>query len=174
MPYTTPVTFVAGDVLTAAQMNTQVRDNVSFLANPPACRVFHSVAQATTSGSAAVCAFDSERLDTDNMHSTSVNNGRITFNTAGLYYVQALIRWQQNGTGYRDIGIWKLGTTAIAYDIIQPLSVNVTIHQVSTIYKFIVGDWVQLNVFQNSGGALNIDSTAESSPEFSAVWVGRG
>lgn len=37
--------------------------------------------------------FDSERWDTDGMHSTSTNTGRLTCVTSGLYLVFANVQW---------------------------------------------------------------------------------
>jgi hypothetical protein len=42
---------------------------------------------------------------------------------------------------------------------------------VSTIVRLSVGDYLEAVVYQNSGGALNIDTYAEWSPVFFAYWV---
>lgn len=49
MAYTTPSTWVAGNVLTAAQLNQQVRDNVSFLAGTKGAEIVTSQTTASTS-----------------------------------------------------------------------------------------------------------------------------
>src|SRR5262245_7924090 len=88
MGYTTPTTHSTGDLITASIWNTDLVDNIKFLANPPACRVYNSDdSNGVVDQTDLAVSFDSERFDTDNMHSTSSNKSRITFNTAGVYVV---------------------------------------------------------------------------------------
>lgn len=175
MAYTTPRSWVAGDVLTAAQLNVDVRDNVSFLANPPACRVYHNAAQSYANTATAVAsAFNTERYDTDTMHDNVTNNSRITIKTAGLFLVEGTGAFAINATGGRFIGVKLNGTTFLAAAV-HPGNASLGGHMtVSTIYKFAVNDYIELTFAQNSGGALNLDAAAAYSPEFAATWIGLG
>ena len=38
MPWTTPKTWATNEVVTAANMNTHLRDNMAFLGSPPSSR----------------------------------------------------------------------------------------------------------------------------------------
>lgn len=144
--------------------------------DPPACRVFNSAnISITTSGVSQTLTYDSERYDTDSMHSTSVNTGRITFNTAGIYTVTSQIIFFNNSVGERYIAIVLNGTTTI---VRNQFAANGTggpwRMQASTTYKFSVSDYIETSVFQTSGGALNINFEGNDSPEFMATWIGRG
>lgn len=175
MAYTTPKTWTAGEIVTAANMNQQVRDNISFLANPPACRVYNNANISTTSGASALAlTFNSERYDTDGMHSTSVNTDRITINTAGLYVITADVWFASNATGRRAAFVNLNGIVTITGLVISATNGDDTDMNLATTYKLAAGDYLQVLVQQNSGGALNVRGVGNVSPEFSATWVGRG
>lgn len=180
MAYTTPATWVAGAVLTAAQLNTQLRDNVSFLANPPACRVYHNAAQTLVNNTPLTVAFNSERYDTNTMHDTSTNNSRITFNTAGLYVVTFnCVMDADNDLNWAYSQIVKnAALTPIAQATLGAMTdagLSPSLH-VSTIYKFAAADYIQVTVAQKntSANSKNLGSLADYSPEFAATWIGLG
>lgn len=174
MPYTTPTTITTGQLVTASLMNNEWVNNIAFLANPPACRVYHNANQSVANGAVAYLSFNSERYDTDSMHNTVTNNGRITFNTAGLYHVFAQIVFASNVTGVRAIEIRRNGGNNIILNTVQATSAFNTRMGISTIWKFAAADYIECGVFQNSGGALNAEFNADYSPEFGATWIGLG
>jgi hypothetical protein len=83
MAWTVPRTWVTSEVVTAALMNTHVRDNEVFLRAHHGCRLFKSATQTVSSGATDVVSFNSEDYDTDALHDTVTNNSRITI-PAGL------------------------------------------------------------------------------------------
>lgn len=169
MPFQTPPNFVAGAVLTEAQLDI-LSENETFLANPPKCRVFHSAAISTTNGTDKVLTFDSERFDTDTMHSAVTNPSRITFTTAGTYLIGANIEVAANTAGFRNLKLRLNGTTSIGELLVPPASASSRL-SVSTLYAFAATDFVEVVVHQTSGVALDVLATAAFSPEFFAVWV---
>ena len=174
MPYTTPHTITVGELVTVDTMNDEWGGNVAFLANPPACRVYHNAAQSTTTGVELSLALNSERWDTDTMHSTVTNNSRITFTTGGLYLLVGHIEFAANATGYRLASIRWQNTTTLAVQTTKPHGTFADRLTVTCVYGFGAGEWVELRAFQDSGGSLNVNSTANFSPELSATWIGRG
>lgn len=175
MPYTTPHTITVGELVTVDTMNDEWGGNVAFLANPPACRVYHNAAQASPNLTEQALAMNSERYDTDSMHSTVSNTSRITFNTAGLYVVSGHGRFVAAAAGIRQFGIRLNGTTYIATHLQAMPGAGVVVPMsVSTVYKFAATNYVELVSFQDSGGSLNVESVANTSPEFAATWIGRG
>lgn len=177
MAYTTPRTWVAGEYPTAAQMNANVRDNISFLANPPACRVFHNATIShTTSAAWQTLTFNSERFDTAAMHDTATNNPRITFTVGGLYLIGGHVEFAAHATGMRGLRIQhSSGVTLAATHNAAVTTAGVSQHVlVTTVAAQAAGQYVVLDAWQNSGGALSIFSAAASTPEFWAVWVGLG
>lgn len=172
MPYTSLTTVASGNVIDPAWGNL-VDSNLDFLANPPACRVYSSGSFShASSGSAQPITFNSERYDTDSMHSTSVNTDRVTFTTAGLYLVEGGVQWDANATGVRYLAIRLNGSTIIR--LRQDNAVNDLGQLVSTVYKFAAADYVQLMAFQNSGATRTIIAAGNYTPELSATWVGLG
>lgn len=129
------------------------------------CRVYNNAALTIGSGAITGLTFNSERYDTDSFHSTSVNTGRITFNRDGRYLITAHIRWASNATGYRQIYFRLNAATIIAMDHKLPVTGDVTSQFLTTIYDFVATDYIEVIVFQNSGGNLNVDSAGNYSPE---------
>lgn len=178
MAYQAPRTWVAGEYPTAAEYNQDLRDNVSFLANPPACFVYNSANQPINDATETTLTFDSERHDTDSMHSTSSNTGRITFNTAGLYLIEGNIRIAA-GADYSMayLSIRRDGTTEIAIVLHTTTTFNTNpILCVSVVRKFTATQYVELRAYQDNTAntARNVLNNAESSPTFSATWIGLG
>lgn len=178
MAYSSPATVVTGTTITSTWGNS-VKTATDYLANPPACRVFHSAAQSIASATNTALAFNSERYDTNTMHDTVTNNSRITMNTAGLYIVTANIQLASD-TDYTTHDVWILlnGVTTIAnINNVNPGTAALSrIYQLVTTYKFAVTDYIQVMVRQvnTSAGANNVEVAANSSPEFAATWVGLG
>jgi hypothetical protein len=179
MAYATPRTWVAGDVLTAAQLNQDVRDNVSFLANEPSCRVYHNVDQSIAHSTLTTLAFNSERYDTDTMHDTVTNNSRITFTTAGVYVVSLNIEFPTFNDytlllaqillgGATVIAKQNLGTNS---QVTENIGLNVT-----TLYKFTAGQYVEARVRHVNGvaAARNVSAIGNYSPEFAATRIAIG
>jgi hypothetical protein len=174
MPYTAPATVVTGTTI-ASTWGNAVKAATDYLANPPACRLWHNAAQATTSGARLALAFNSEEFDTDGMHDTATNNSRITINTAGIYVVHGAVEWAaSNTTGVRQLEIRGNGSDATIYAI-QSVDPAAAARQatISLIRKFAVGNYIQLTVFQSSGIGINI-GTGSYTPFFAATWIGLG
>ncbi len=91
MAWSTPRTWTDPEVVTAAMMNAEVRDNMNFLRQHHGCRVYKSANQTIASGNNDVLTFNSEVYDTDAYHSTTTNTSRITIGTGldGYYLVLA-------------------------------------------------------------------------------------
>lgn len=145
--------------------NTWQQEGLFF--DPPACQAFHNTTQTALTGTVTTLLFNSERFDTDSMHSTVSLTDRITFNTAGIYVLTLKLFWDNNAVGIRFIGIFLSGATAITSQRI--VAANESEQTISEIYKFAVGDFINAQVFQTSGGTRTVGS-----PELSACWIGRG
>jgi hypothetical protein len=131
-------------------------------------RVYHNANQSTTSGTPLLLALNSERFDTDTIHDTVTNNSRLTCKTAGVYAIKGTVRFASNSTGARTLAIKLNGTTYLAYTQTNAVSSGslATILNIATTYAMAVNDYVELEATQSSGGALNVESIANYSPEF--------
>ena len=175
MAWTTPKTWSVSEVLTAANMNTYLRDNTDWIGTShPHCRVYNSAnISITTSGTAQAVTFDSERYDVANMHSTSSNTSRITVPTGGggVYIVGGALSWTANATGVRQTRLQTNGTTI--YLIAESATTTATSAMplpVATAIAMVAGDYVELIALQTSGGALNTLASSNYAPEFWAHW----
>ena len=178
MPYTSPATQTAGAVAAASWANS-IKAATDFLANPPACRVYHTANQSIPNSTESTVAFNSERYDTDSMHSTVTNNSRITITTAGLYAVSVSLQFGVDTDYTVAYAVLRVnGSTQIAYGGVGTWSAALVgpLVSVGTISKFAAGDYVEVRVLQAnaSAGANNIIASAQGSPEFSACWLGLG
>lgn len=132
-----------------------------------AARVYNSGNLSIAHNTVTALTFDSERFDTDGLHSTASNTSRLTAPVAGIYFVSGNIRWAANGTGRRDLYIVVNGTTTVAADSRPPVSGADPIDQsISTLVNLAAGDYVELQVYQSSGGALNVEVAGAFSPDF--------
>jgi hypothetical protein len=178
MPYTVPHTIASGELVTTTTMNNEWGGNVSFLANPPACRVYRAAAQSIPDAAVTTVTFDSERYDTNTMHDPVTNNSRITINTAGLYIVG--FSWELASAGdylvVADV-ILLNGTTSIASTLRrESTSVGAPRAVTTTVYKFAAGNYIEAQIFHDNSAnaARNLNASGNYSPEFWATWIGLG
>lgn len=117
--------------------------------------------------------FNSERYDTDDIHSIVSNTGLLVCKTAGVYEISASVRFQANATGVRYLSIWHSSGVHI---VRQSLLTNDATHDTwmnsSTQYDLAVDESVAVYVYQNSGGDLYVYNEANLSPEFMMQRIG--
>lgn len=172
MPWTTPRTWATGEVVTAAMLNQQVRDNHNFLYDAPAARAWRTTDQSIANATWTAVLCDSEYFDTDTMHSTSVNTQRLTAQTAARYYLHACVEFATNATGNRLVRIVRDDGTILTFSSLPPQATVAARLVAFTEYPLAVGQWVALEVYQASGAALNVVSAAHYSPVVGARRVG--
>ncbi len=101
--------------------------------------------------------------DDANLHSTTVNNSRLTL-TAGTWDLAAGLAW---GTaGLCGVAILLNGATYLAVDALVS---NPYRGAVSTVRTMVAGDYVECFGLQTSGGAVAPQVLAEYSPVLAAV-----
>ncbi|MBA7479975.1 hypothetical protein ES707_15419 [subsurface metagenome] len=131
-------------------------------------RVYHNVAQSIPKNVWTPLVFNSERYDTDTIHSTVTNNSRLTCKTAGKYVIVGNFEWADiPPTTYMRIILndeITIGYAGYYTYVPEPI--------VSTVYDLAVNDFVELSVWQGSGSAVDVPSVAEYSPEFMMQRIG--
>jgi len=186
--WTTPPTYTVSQILTAANLNSFIRDNGNFLHSPPGCQATRTTTQSIGSALNVAASFTGTDIyDTDTMHDPVGAPTVITFNTAGVYNVVLAVEFAANATGLRRYGI--NASIAAAPNIqmnanIQdtgptagvPSAGNVTLQ-----VKAAAADTCIALVFQTSGGALNLLGTNaagaqgnNASCQFGAQWISDG
>jgi len=171
MAYTTKKTFLTDAVLTAADMNTYVSDNVEWVydlikaweGGVPAARVSCSTSFEVAGSATTAIVFDTEVLDTDAIWEVAAPT-RLTCKTAGVYLITGNVKFAQ-----AQNFIIQLNGSAIAYysDTVTEAPKTIT-----TIYPLSVNDYVELFVKNTAGTAQNVMYVEGVSPVFSMVYMG--
>lgn len=101
--------------------------------------------------------FATETFDTNSYHSTVTNTTRITVPSTGYYAITWTISWAYNSTGRRVQTLFKNGNALVTF----PLGADGagsypdnTPSRSITLY-LTASDYLEINLFQNSGGGLN-------------------
>ena len=139
--------------------------------------VFVRQSAATTSianNTNTTVLFDTEEFDTDAYHSTSTNTGRITIpaGKAGKYAINSAFFFQEAANGARVLNIHKNGSN-YARSQMPPDSISQIAVTLNLVMDLAVGDYIEVVVFQNSGGSLNLyGGSAPIQGLFSAYLIG--
>lgn len=167
-------TWTAGEVATAAFMNSNVRDGGNFFLAQPCAELRQTVAQSLTSAAYTGITFDTEDADTDNGHSTVTNTSRYTSPTAGRLLVGGAVSFAANSAGVRATA-WALNGTQINGGQTTFVGTNLIEASVPARVKTIVvngsTDYIELHGYQNTGGALNTAVTAVNQSTMMVFWV---
>jgi len=193
MSWTTPKTWAVGDVLTAADMNTHVRDNMRWVGHAstggaPMCRRYHN-ATVTGIATATDLSFNTDVFTpigfdpvatTGNTLIGKVSVG-VSSGVQGMFvlgvHIRASLTWA-SGTGLVQVGIRDVALTNVIAR--QHVAVD---HSTSVNISCVTGWNTQLATGSltfaapldyNNYTNVDITSSADYSPEFWAVWVGRG
>lgn len=175
----TYITWVAGTVVTAAQMNANIRDAGNFQQARPYCNVFNNAGvTCSTSGTYFLVPWDTETEDNDSMHNNAVNPSRITFNTTGVYHITNCSSWASNATGYRgqqlrlNSGGSSAGGTQLQFAFVPSIGATAWNGgpRMSWYYRAAnIGDYLELFVDQTSGGSLATIGGAVAT-NFQCMW----
>lgn len=178
MSWTNPSTWVALATVTAAQLNEQIRDNLTWLkaamttsgisSDSALSKIKSAKCGASVSASGDTTAtdttdktllWDTEAWDTDGFHSTSSNTHRITIPSGldGTYLFTANVAFEANATGDRAVWIEDSGGTVRAkVDVDSPSASERCEVQCVLVYEAAAGDWFAVHVQQNSGGTRTV------------------
>jgi hypothetical protein len=160
MAWTAPSTWVAGAVLTAAELNEQLRDNMVALSVAPSCLVRRTTSLTGYTATSAI-AWNDAAFDTDSMFSAGAPT-RITINTTGIYNI--------NFAGVTTSATtMTLTSTAIAVNgtDISGLYITATGNGAfitsSVVASLTAGDYVTVGINYGSGSAFVISGAATTS-----------
>ena len=166
MAWTSPRTWTVGETLTAANMNTHVRDNLNWLANDrPRCRANMTGSQNITDSTQTAVQFGGiDSFDVGAMHDPASNNTRLTVPSGGggvyMFGVDN-IGWQANNNGVRDLGLRVNGLTTVAFQRV-PATQNTNTFPPSMVsfYALAATDYVEAMVTQTSGGTISVSTAS--------------
>lgn len=167
-----------GQVLTADSTQTTGLKWASASSSSTAvgCYIYKSGSQSINSSTATAVTFDSESFDTDNLHSTTTNTSRITIPSgkAGKYQVNATILFANNTSGLRRIELWLNGSIYQQDSMAVSSNDGRAFMTIASILNLSAGDYLEIYVFQNTGGALNVwgDDSNTKCSNFSVGYLG--
>lgn len=168
------ITWTTGQVVTAAQMNSNIRDAVNFILSPPVAVMRQTVAQTLTTGTWTGITLDTEDLDRDNGHSTVTNTSRYTAQTAGWYLPGGKISYASNATNRRwtrwDVNAAEINATRLS---MQAANGDLSELVMCSAWIFLnVNDFLEAKGFQDSGGNLNTSvATAGDQSRLNLQWM---
>lgn len=151
-------TWVAGEIVTAAYMNSNVRDPGNFFLSWPVFEGRQTLAQTLTTSVDTGILLDTEDIDTDNGHSTSANTSRYTPQTPGRFQLSGAVSFVSNTTGQRNAELGKNGSLVTGSSISLTPNTGASIRvPVRTMTQTANGstDYFELFGWQNTGAGLN-------------------
>jgi hypothetical protein len=180
-----PHTWTATDVYTGSAtgagkvpLNTELRDAVNFLNNPPIARLTsEGSAQTIPTGTTwTSIAFPTETVDSYNGHDNVTNNTRYTCQRAGLYLVAGLasIAETASNNGYRAVRLLVNGTTPYAGWTCLPQTAGTTGTAIyaTALIRMAAGDYVETQMQQTQSAATRtINAAANNCARMIAVWM---
>lgn len=164
-------------ILTYAEWNASLYSALSMILNPPMVHVQQKTAQTIANNSFTGLNFDTEVIDTEGVHSLTVNPSRITPKTPGWYMGWFGASWANNVTGRRIVQPRKNGSLLVSagtYGRVEwrPTASGTTQKGFRFWMPFNgTTDYLEAAVWQNSGASLaTFVANDEVYPELYLRW----
>jgi hypothetical protein len=167
--WTTPATWSTSELVTAAKMNAQVRDNLLFL-YPARAVCTTAAAPSFANNTLTIVRYDTVVEDSDSAVTTGAA-WKYTAPVAGLYAVTAAILWETTtawaGTSAEttEMQIYKNGAAYRALEFLTPISTGGSsgyVHlQGSALVRLAASDTTDIRAVQRTGGALTLIADAK-------------
>src|SRR5690606_20421553 len=146
--------------------HTQYLNNARHAAIHQMCKVSRTTDQSIPNATVTVVQFNNTIYDPGGWHSTVTNPSRITVPADGVYHVHALISYNSNPTGQRQIRIATNGNIDSGNQQLDCIFVNPAIGgihsmQADAILRLSAGDYIEVGAYQDSGGPLGIAGRVE-------------
>jgi len=163
----------AGDFITESDWDNSIAANINNLIVPPVCVAYNDASISIPNDAVTELTFNSEAIDTDGMHSTFSNTGRITIGTTGIYVATLVCSFAVNSSGLRSLYIAVDGSDYVAALDVPANSVGgASLSLTTRALALTSGQYLTGHAYQNSGGALGLAANL-TSPFFSIHFVGR-
>jgi hypothetical protein len=169
-----PHVFIAGEVATAANVNT-FGTAINFLKTPPIFEANQTVAQSFSSASTPTTGLTvtTEVVDSANGHSTSTNTSRYVAVYPGWYEAGGGIAFAANATGSRGCD-WAVNGAALnGTHAWLPANGSGYTAVPARVKKLFLNatDYVEEWGSQTSGAGLNTSVASVEQPSFSLKWI---
>jgi len=160
MVWTDPKTFTVGELLTAADLNTYVRDNLDFLYRKPIVTVRLTSTQSVVSASDHAVQWDEAEWDYADTAMWDVGTpGSIVIDRPGIYEVVPSGLWEgtTGDSSKREVAVELNGTTRLTMD--SRLSTSSPEGQAKIFTNLGTGDYLEIVVRHLSGAAIDLQPT---------------
>lgn len=129
-------------------------------------RISHNASQSITTATPTILSLNTTRR----ANGITVGSDRLTALEAGWYVLAAHVAWATNATGMRSVALKLNGATYLGSNHITAFTTPSTLNMsVATVHYLNVNDYVQIEVYQESGGGLNVTTAANYSPELAIM-----
>lgn len=140
------------------------------------CVLTKSAAQTIPAQTNTAVTWNTELIDTDAFHSTVSNTSRITIPAAlgGKYLITGTIQWNMANNAMSRLLIYK-NNAQFSYNQ-YPNDGEIRTNQITMVMNLSVGDYIELYVYQDSGGSNDLISatsgTYMNASTFQATRIG--
>ena len=172
-------TWVAGELATSTMLNSNIRNPGDFFLAPPWVHLSDTADQSISNNTWTAATWNSAIVDNENMHPGS--GGTVTVVRAGLYALHGISLFAANATGTRGLRFTRNGSVLYSQSTYSSYGAGAagqgspeTACNLSDPGTYCdTGDTLVMEVFQNSGGALNLlrNYSTNIYSWFSARWV---
>jgi hypothetical protein len=119
---------------------------------------YRNTTQAIGDSSWTSVQLNAEDYDVGTMHDNATNNTRVTIPTGGggVYLIKGRVAFAATATGTRAARFYKNNATALAQVNVSNAGAADAVSQTTaTIEVLAAADYIEFQVYQNSGGNLN-------------------
>lgn len=169
----------AGVTSIASSAITDVRPIASFASTVPACNLTATQNKTVGPGATVTLTWDYEKWDPTLMHDTSTQTDRLNIKEPGIYLVYSMVFWKQqssqNINGPLNFSIYRNrngSVDQIARDTMYLGAVSQGVQSCMKLVECQTGDYLYVQVTNNSTQTIDIDATQPYSPYFGVVKLG--
>jgi len=114
--------------------------------------------QSISNATFTIANFGGENFDTNTFHDNTTNNSRLTIPSGkdGYYLVTCVMQFASNDTGFRAVVLKKNGSDYQNMSWVDADSGNNIWTSASATISCVATDYLQIEVYQNSSGALDV------------------
>jgi hypothetical protein len=167
-----------GNFLTGALWNANVKAMGDWLMGSagngvPRFRGYQGTVQSVANNTWVSCTLDTEQYDSDNGHSTTTNSSRYTVQVPGTYLIVGSIGIVANATGNRGARL-SVNGNAVNGSFVKVASPDATGSAglvTAGAAVCVAGDYIEVQVHQNSGGALNTNAAGDVACSMTVQWI---
>lgn len=137
-------------------------------------RVIRTADQSIANTTVTPVTWQSIVFDTAGLVDLVAHPTRITL-TAGYWLVGACVAWAESAAGTREVSIAVNGVddpVTLAGTGFPLTAADFPVLTGASVYHFADGDYIELNVWQSSGGPLALSRFAPTTPVLFATFVG--